>query len=179
MTRLVAMVLGFSGALAWAVPAMAQVTVTFQQGKSGYSGVTDTYIDKFDALGGNDFFGGVERIEVRNYNGGASEKMNALIKFDVTSLPSNATVTSAKLILFNIRANSQSVDDVIVLEKVTGAWNNQSTWNMGVPAAVASGVTCPPVAPGYTDNPVVPEMYTIAGLETLVQGWMATPASIN
>jgi len=174
MKRFVFVGLGFLGAMAWAVPAMAQTTVKFQQGSNGYSGTMDTYIDKFV----NDFFGGVERIEIRDWDGGATEKMNILIKFDVSSIPSNATVTSAKLTLYNTRARGQN-GDVPVLEKVTSAWNNQSTWNMGVPSVVASGVTCPPVGnPPYVDEPADPpdasQAYVITGMEALVQGWMAS-----
>jgi hypothetical protein len=177
MKRFVFLVLGFVGAMGWAVPALAQTTVKFQQGSNGYSGAMDTYIDKFDAQGGNDFFGGVERIEIRSWDAGATEKMNVLIMFDVSSLPSNATVTSAKLTLYNIRERGESADDVVILGKVTSAWNNQSTWNMGVPSVVASGVTCPPVTPGYAEDPATPppasEAYVINGLASLVQGWRA------
>jgi len=175
MMRLVFLVSGFLGALGWSVPALAQTTVTFQQGKNGYSGAMDTYIDQFMPT---DFYGGVERIEVRYYDDGTglSEKQNALIRFDVSSIPSTATVTSAKLTLYNIRANSNGANDILVLEKVTSAWNNQSTWSMGVPSAVASGVTCPTVA-GYTQAPTAPEVYTITGMASLVQGWLASPAT--
>ncbi len=169
MMRFVFLGLSFLGAMGWAVPAMAQTTVKFQQGTNGYQGCMDTYIDKFMP---NDFYGGVERIEIRDWSGGTVEKMNVLIKFDVSSLPSNATITSGKLTLYSIRARGQN-GDVPVLEKVTSAWNNQWTWNMGIPTVVASGVTCPPVT-GYTDDPVTPEVYAITGLAALVQGWMAS-----
>jgi len=170
MMRFVFLGLSFLGAMGWAVPAVAQTTIKFQQGTNGYQGCMDTYIDKFMP---NDFYGGVERIEIRDWSGGTAEKMNALIKFDVSTLPSNATVTSAKLTLYSIRARGQN-GDVPVLEKVTSAWNNQSTWNMGVPTVVASGVTCPAVTSAYTDDPTTPEVYVITGLEALVQGWMAS-----
>jgi hypothetical protein len=100
--------------------------------------------------------------------------MNVLILFDVSSLPANATVTSAKLTLYSIRARGQN-GDVPVLEKVTSAWNNQSTWNMGVPSVVATGVTCPPVDNTYLDDPIPPQVYTITGMAALVTGWMASP----
>jgi len=171
MKRFVFLGLGFLGAMGWAVPAMAQTTVKFQQGTNGYSGAMDTYIDKFMP---NDFFGGVERIEVRDWSSGTVEKMNVLISFDVSSIPSNATVTSAKLTLFSIRARGQN-GDVPVLEKVTSAWNNQSTWSMGVPSVVATGATCPPVDNTYLDDPTTPQAYTITVMAALVTGWMASP----
>jgi hypothetical protein len=175
MTRFVVLGVTFVGALAWAVPAQAQTTVKFQQGKNGYSGVVDTYVDQF----WDDFFGGVERIETRHWDAGAgvSEKMNILISFDVTSLPLDATVTSAKLTLYCIRARGQN-GDVPVLEKVTSAWDNKTTWSTQ-PSAVGTAVVCPPVTAGtpYQDDPVTPEVYVITGLESLVQGWILTPAS--
>lgn len=176
MTRFTFLVMGFLGALAGAVPAMAQTTVKLQQGTTGYSGCMDTYIDQFMP---NDFYGGVERTEIRHW-GNLTEKMNVLILFDVSSLPANATVTSAKLTMYNIRARGHSAADTIILGKVTSAWNNQWTWNMGVPTTVASGVTCPSPA-GYTEDPATPppasQAYVITGLASLVQGWRTTPGT--
>jgi hypothetical protein len=175
MTRFVVLGVAFVGALAWAVPAQAQTTVKFQQGKNGYSGVVDTYVDQF----WDDFFGGVERIETRHWDAGAgvSEKMNILIMFDVTSLPLDATVTSAKLTLYNTRARGQN-GDVPILEKVTSTWDGKTKWSTQ-PSAVATSGVCPPVTGGtpYQDDPVTPEVYVITGLESLVQGWILTPAS--
>jgi hypothetical protein len=176
MTRIGLTVLAFFGAVVWAAPAMAQTTVTLKQGSNGYTGTMDTYIDKISPYD-IDFYGGVERIEIRSWNGGVDEKMNVLIKFDLSTLnlPANATITGAKLTLYSIRARGQN-GDVPVIEKVTSAWNNQSTWSMGVPSAVATGITCPPVTAAYTDDPVTPEAYAIPGLQTLVQDWLTTPA---
>lgn len=177
MNRKIVLGLAFLGTLGWALPAFSQTTVRFRQGSNGYSGAMDTYIDKFMP---NDFYGGVERIEVRDWSAAASEKMNLLISFDVTSLPSTATVTSARLTLYNIRARGHSAADTLVLGTVTSAWNNQSTWNMGVPTTTASGVTCPSVA-GYTEDPTTPppasQAYIITGLGPLVQAWKTTPGT--
>jgi hypothetical protein len=181
MTRLVFLGLGFFGALGWVVPAMAQQTVKFQNGTNGYSGCMDTYIDQFMPT---DFYGGVERIEIRYWDDGSglSEKMNVLIMFDVSSLPSNAVITDAKLTLYNIRARGHNANDLVVLDKVTSAWNNQQTWSMGVPTVVATNVTCPPITnPPYEEDPAQPpaatQAYAITGLETLVEGWRASPGT--
>ncbi|HVE43181.1 MAG TPA: DNRLRE domain-containing protein [Planctomycetota bacterium] len=165
------MLLGFLG---WSVPGLAQ-TVTFQQGTNSYTGSVDTYIDQFMPT---DTFGGVQWLEIRSYDSGSglSEKNTAMIRFELSSIPSNATVTSASLKLYNLRAAANDAADVITLSKATGSWNSQWTWNMGVPASTASGVTCPSVA-SYSIAPTTPELYTINGMASLVQGWVSTPAS--
>src|SRR5678816_3887330 len=103
MTRTGLMGLAFIGALGWAVPAMAQTTVKYQQGSNGYSGCMDTYIDR-DPTWIDDWFGNADRIEIRSWAGTPGEKMNILIKFDVsTGIPANATITAAKLTFYNTR----------------------------------------------------------------------------
>jgi hypothetical protein len=177
MKRLMILTSGawLSGFLGWCVPGLAQTTVTLQQGQNGYTGTSDTYIDQFQPTS---TFGGIDRLEVRSYDPGSglTEKMDTLLRFDLSSIPANATVTSATLKLYNTRAAANDASDVLVLGKATSAWNDQWTWSMGVPSSTASGVTCPSVA-SYTQAPATPELYTISGMASLVQGWVSTPAS--
>jgi hypothetical protein len=176
MKRLMILISGMLfGFLGWSMTGLAQ-TVTFQQGTNGYSGVTDTYIDQFAPT---DSFGGVQWLEIRSYDPGSglTEKNTTMIRFELSSIPSNATVTSATLKVYNIRAAANDANDVITLSKATGSWNPQWTWNMGVPASTPSGVTCPTVAPPTYDGSGTPQLYTISGLAALVQGWVTTPAS--
>jgi hypothetical protein len=163
------------GILGWCVPGLAQTTVTLQQGQNGYTGTMDTYIDQFLPT---DSFGTIDRLEVRYYDPGSGlqEHMITLLRFDLSSIPTNATVTSAKLQLYNTRAAANDASDVVVLGKATSAWNDQWTWNMGVPTSTSSGVTCPSVA-SYTLAPTTPEPFTVTGMAALVQGWVTTPAS--
>jgi hypothetical protein len=150
-------------------------SVTLQDGLNGYAGTTDTYLDQFQPATN---FGATAHFEVRWYNDGVNlvEMNKALLRFNLSSIPSNATINSATLTVYNLRANSNSSADIITMNKVTGAWSESSTWNSGVPASVSSGVTCPTVA-GYTGAPVTPEAYTINNMTALVQGWVSTPAS--
>src|SRR5688500_4259632 len=105
MTRFVFLAVSFFRVMGWAIPALAQTTQKFQQGTNNYQGCMDTFTDITTP---NDTYGGVERIDVRHWGDGTGEKMNVFIMFDVTSIPTNATVTSAKLTLFNIRARGQN-----------------------------------------------------------------------
>jgi hypothetical protein len=150
-------------------------TVTLQQGLNGYSGTLDTYIDQFAP---DSSFGNLDKMEVRYYDDGTglSEHMISLLQFDLSGIPSTATVTGATLKLYNTRAASNGAGDVVNLDKVLNAWNGNWTWNMGIPTTTPSGVTCPSVA-GYTSAPSPPELYTITGMDSLVQGWVSTPSS--
>jgi hypothetical protein len=150
-------------------------TVTFQQGLNGYAGTSDTYIDQFTPGGS---FGTLDRLEVRYYDPGTglTEHMDTLIRFDLSTIPAGATVTSAKLTLYNTRAAANDPSDVVMLGKVTAAWTDSITWSMGVPPTAPSGVTCPGVA-SYTLAPTTPEIYVISGMGPLVQGWVSSPGS--
>jgi MYXO-CTERM domain-containing protein len=162
-----------------APPGGGSTTVTLQTGLNGYVGTTDTYIDRWTDSGGvgNGVFSNSDRLEIRWYpSDGSQETMDTLIKFNLSSIPAGATITSAKLTLYNTRANVNDAADVLVLGKVTSAWDDSWTWNKGVPTTVASGVTCPSVA-GLTLAPATPELYVITGMGPLVQGWVNTPAS--
>src|SRR5262249_41818593 len=134
-------------------------SVSFQQKPGGYAGTTDTYIDQFDP---NNSFGTTDRLEVRYYDPGTglSEHMQTLLRFDLSSIPTTATITSAKLTLWNTRATSNGASDVILLDKVTAAWTDSNTWSMGIPASTPSGVTTPSVA-GYTLSPATPEPWVV------------------
>jgi hypothetical protein len=150
-------------------------TVTLQQGVNGYAGAVDTYIDQFAPTSS---FGTVDRLEVRYYDPGTglSEHMRTLLKFDLSAIPAGSTVTAAQLTLYNTRAAANGANDVVALDKVLSAWTDTHTYAMGIPSAAPSGVTCPSVA-SYTLSPATPETFVVTGLETLVQGWVSSPAS--
>jgi hypothetical protein len=82
-------------------------TVTFQQGIGGYSGTYDTWLDSDDY---DTNYGSDEDIHVRHDSYGTINERTNLIKFNVSSLPANAVITSASLSLlyyddYNISSN--------------------------------------------------------------------------
>jgi hypothetical protein len=153
----------------------APVTVTLQEGVSSYAGTTDTYIDQFDSDG---TFGTLARMEVRWYDAGPglSEHMHSLLRFDLSSIPAGATVTSATLTLHSTRTAAITAGDVLTLSRATSVWTESQTWDLGTPSSTASGVVTPSLA-GLTENPAAPQPYAIPGLATLVQGWVDSPGS--
>src|SRR3989442_1625351 len=104
--------------------------------------------------------------------------MNSLLRFDLSAIPATATVTSAKLTLYNTRAAANGASDVVNLDKVLSAWTDSWTGSMGVPTTAASGVTCPSVA-SYTLAPTTPEAFVVTGMDALVQGWVTNPSNNN
>ncbi|HEX7896911.1 MAG TPA: DNRLRE domain-containing protein [Planctomycetota bacterium] len=137
--------------------------------------VEDTYLDQFLPTDNN---GHLDRIDVRWYDAGAGlvEHMQTLLRFDLSSIPAGSTITAATLTLHNTRAAANGAGDVVSLGRVTTAWTEAHTWNMGVPSSVPTGIPMPSVA-GLTQSPAAPEPYAIPGVETLVQGWVDAPAS--
>lgn len=150
-------------------------TAKFQQGVNAYTGTTDTYIDQFMPT---DSFGNVDRLEVRSYDDGTglSEKNNTLIRFDLSSIPTGATVTSAKLTVYNTRATSNGASDTIAIEKVLTAWTGSNTWAMGVPTTAPTGIASPSLA-GYNVAPAPPEVWIVTGMQALVQDWVTNPSN--
>lgn len=112
-------------------PPSPAITVTLQQGVSGYYGASDTYIDKY-APDANYHTSSLLRV-------GQKQQYATLIRFDVSSIPSNAVVSRATLQIYGL---SWGVTDVgmgayMVLRNTN---SSQATWNQalaGNPWAVA------------------------------------------
>src|SRR5262249_20674392 len=95
----------------------SEVTVVLQQGLNGYTGARDAWI------GGNNNdgnAGGDAQLECYNDPG-----WRVLVGFDLTSIPSNATVSAAKLELF---ATNAGTDVPLCLHKLTHDWVEGTSW---------------------------------------------------
>ena len=69
-------------------------SVTLQQGADGYEGATDTYLDLGNAT---TVWGNADRLRTKT-----TENADALLRFDVTSIPAGSTVQQATLRLYAI-----------------------------------------------------------------------------
>jgi hypothetical protein len=95
-------------------------TVTFKDGIDGYAGTQDTYLANY--LGNAGYF-----YEVGSFNNSNSGQIAyGAIRFDITSLPAGATITSAKLGLKQFYMDSPDVVSVFELYK---PWTEMgATW---------------------------------------------------
>jgi acid phosphatase type 7 len=146
-------------------------TVSYQDGVNAYAGTVDTYISETVPTTS---FATDARLNC-NYappTASTPENSQVLMKFNLSGIPVNATVTSASLTLFVTRTNSVDVADTLAMDKVTSSWTEAHTWSMGVPARTPSGITLP-----MPNNVGPTNAYVIAGMGSLVQNWVTTPSA--
>lgn len=147
---------------------------TFQQGLEGYTGTSDTDINAWAA---DTVYGGYNSMAVRTGN-----VMSALIRFDLSSIPSNATITGATLQLFVAGSGSYAMP--INAYRVKRPWTeSQATWNraqVGIPWG-SSG--CDDVlsdresAAGSMSAVSNTSTQCSFNLTSMAQGWVADPGA--
>ena len=162
----------------------ADVTVSFQRGvspSSTYAGVSDTWLQEGlpSTNAGSD---AVLRMD-RDYPGASGQSANALLRFDVRSIPAGATVRSVKL---TVNVTNRTSGEGFFLYAAGRDWSEaQATW-----ARATSTVTwTTPGARGAADRgasvlgtllPAVTGPYTVTlGAEGIaaVQAWVDNPAT--
>lgn len=149
--------------------------LSLRSGVNNYAGVLDTYIDQFSV---SNSFNAEKKLEIRNYSqkDTLTENAQALIKFDLSQIPSNATIVSATLNLYSLRGKASSAS-TLAINKITVAWSEAIKWPDGAPpAAPVNGLTFPDLTK-LNSKPTAPELVTIQGLKDLVQSWVTEPAS--
>lgn len=91
-----------------------EVTIVFQEGLDSYAGTFDAYVEDSNM---DRNYGGSNAI--RTYHDG---KRRILLGFDITSVPSNAAVSSASLALFCTGYSYPSANKPINLYHITRSW---------------------------------------------------------
>lgn len=137
------------------------VTVELQQGTAGYAGMQDTYI----ASGaGSTNFGGEQALLADGYDGSNGELVT-LLKWDVSLIPSNATVNQVDVVLdiFNPTPGSYNVyaGDTTWSES-TATWNSVDPHNN-------RGAVVGSVSPSSTGSYII-ELNSSG--QALVQTWV-------
>ncbi len=150
-----------------------QQVAVLQQGLNNYYGTVDTHIleSKQDRN-----TGGHTLIEATTYNGGGGDEKNILVKYDLSSIPSNATITSATMDLCLINVRNGIADKTVDLHEITESWTEGS--GTGIDGQVVSGVTWL-TQPAYSSTTMVsqtigsmPDTWYTFNVTGLVQQWV-------
>lgn len=150
-------------------------TLSLRKGVNNYNGVVDTYIDQFKA---NQNLSTLQKLDINNYTqaGKIIENSCVLIKFNLSQIPTNATIISATLNAANLRANLRP-ESTLSVGKITSAWTEAIKWADGVPqTSPVSNITSSDLTK-LTRSPTTLEPVSINGLKDLVQSWVADPAT--
>jgi disaggregatase-related protein/TGF-beta propeptide/pectate lyase-like protein len=146
-------------------------TQVFQQGLSGYTGVTDTWINVYDP---NLNFNSETKLNVQG-----TEDIKALVRFDLSSIPPGTPISSATLSLYNYAHAASAEGGTLSVYPVSKVWvESQATWNR---STTANAWAAPGMLAGtdYATSPVTSiTIDTAAGVwrtfdvTALVQSWV-------
>ncbi|MDO9187447.1 MAG: DUF4347 domain-containing protein [Bacteroidia bacterium] len=149
-------------------------TTTFQQGVSGYSGTTDTYLDS-SSSGTN--FGLSSVLQMYNFLG----TQQSLVNFDLSSIPVGSIVTSAS-VTFTSSINLGLVPTVNMYKMLSPWVENTSTWNTlggGVSTNDIEALSTADASWGALIGLGGTATFTSASVASTVQSWINNPANNN
>lgn len=155
------------------------VTVTFQDGVNGYFGTKDAHLVEWH-LDNNT--GANSEIEATKHTGVTPTDNKAIVlEFDVSSIPSSATVNSADLALYLVGQRNGSTPKILNVHKITAAWTEGV--GIGIDGQNIPGVDWLGMptydAPSMDDQmigTVVDTWYTF-NVGSAVQSWVSSPPS--
>jgi hypothetical protein len=138
------------------------VTITFRDGLNGYSGTQDSYVAS--GRTGNNY--GTSTALEADGSDGSNGELVTLIKWNTSSIPTNAAVTSAKVTL---RVSNVSSGAYNLYARNGSAWSESTVTWANASIAANQGTLIGSFTPSSTG------LYTLtlnaAGL-ALVQGWV-------
>lgn len=144
MLNLTKKILGFS--LFTLASVATAKTVTFQNGQNGYTGCSDTYL----VMNNDNIQGSKSLLVIEGYHCLRCIDRRTMIRFDLSSLPKDTKVNSAKLSLYAFdqpRAGGTTIDVFEILdpwEESETSWYNatsQKEWQMGSGGSFSSVAT--------------------------------------
>jgi len=155
------------------VPGGQEHTVVFQRGTNGYDGIADSFLNGWDVNTNN---GSYTQMWLRS-----GEWMQPVLRFDLSSIPANATVTQATLSLWvNSSSNTYSVD--VRGYRLNRGWEeSQVTWNQatngqpwGQPGANEAGTDRAFTYKAQTMHSGT-SVWLDLDVRALAQNWVSTP----
>ncbi len=110
------------------LPLAASATeVTYQQGADGYSGSYDTMIKGHPNYVDDNYYT-VTSIEAECYENSSNDIAKTLIKFDLSAIPSTATITAVTIAF---RQGEGYGTDTLTVRRLLRNWvDTQATWNI-------------------------------------------------
>ncbi len=146
----------------------------FQEGLDGYTGTADTYLSASNTTNNYDTY---ERMVVTGYaDSDPANRQRGLVKFDLTSIPTNASISRATLYLYSYdAAQVKGSTGEYGAYPVTTAWAaGTATW--ASPWTTAGGDFAA-TADATASKQAVAGVWYAFDVTSRVQQWIATPAS--
>ena len=165
-------------------PPAGQQTMTFQDGvwpDASYAGTTDVILaNDEDNVAPNANLGGMENLET--FFGEGEEHRRSLMRWDLSALPSDATISSAIIELYRYEGDAASSMQ-LALHRVTRNWAEGTGWELQPdPSYVPDGATWTLASPGTAwttpggdfDTTIVGQITLPAGMGN---GWVSLDAT--
>ncbi len=161
-------------------PAGVTVELELQSGVNGYSGASDTTLDAWSP---DSAFGSDNLLRLRYNAGTPSTHMAPLLRFDLSSIPTGATVLEAYLDLYLSSAERSDRDIGAAVHGLLRPWNEAAaTWqrtgtgqNWAQPGALGPG-TDHIAAASDSKTLKLPAGWYSFNVTDLVKRWVADPA---
>jgi hypothetical protein len=165
-------------------PSTGQQTMIFQDGVSpdgSYAGTTDVILaNDEDNVAPNANLGGLDHLET--FFGEGEEHRHCLMRWDLSALPGDATISSATVELYRYEGDAES-DMQITLYRLTRDWDEGTGWDFWPdPGYVPDGATwalaspgTPWTTPGGDFDTTIVDQITLPA--TLASGWIPLDAT--
>lgn len=160
------------------VSVASATTVTLQQGTDGYSGATDTVIDYANAT--TNYASDTTIAVIRPFSGNFDK--SGLFKFDVSSIPSTATINSATFSVYHDAvSDADGYAPVIGSDRVFKPWTEagatHNTWDGTNGWGTVGAANASDVGTDNTGNGTDPDRTATSTDTVSFTGWTAYPAA--
>ena len=151
-------------------------TKTFQNGLNGYAGAQDTYMS---AAAVTTKYEGTTYLQVCGFSDQAStNRRRAIVKFDLSSIPTGALITQATLYLYAYSNEQHDTGGYYGAYHVFTPWAASAvSWNM--PWVQYGGADIDPTPDGQTAKQTVSNVWYAIDVTSRAQAYIANPGSNN